>query len=168
MRASCCARARDVRSRSKSSLRSSAPRAAPPQVLCQHEVVVGELAHLAEHDEHTAAVVSTRQLEGGDEQRAVARGRGELAERLREALVLEQRRRREDTACAHRVDERLDAAQPQLELGGLRLTELVPAGQLEPIGPRHQDRAEGSREGLAGGVGEGAVSGGGRDRLSQQ
>ena len=138
------------------------------EVLRQDEIVVGELAHLAEHHEHAAPVVAARQLERRDEQRAVAGRARRLAERGREALVLEQLRRRQHAAGADGVDEGGHAAQLALERLGLGLAELVAAGQLEAVGSRHEHGAEGGGECLAGRVGERAEGGRGRDGLAEQ
>ena len=104
-------------------------------MLRQDEVVVGELAHLAEHDEHAAAVVAPRKLERRHEQRAVAGRAGGLAELGREALVLEELRCGEHTAGADGVDERRDAAQLALERLGLRLGELGRPASSSPSAP---------------------------------
>ena len=114
---------------------------------CELQVIVDELARSGEEDDHQAAVLAARRVDGDRKQRAEARLDRQASPRLAKSIVVRDVRRSEHAALGSAgLEHRCGVGEPVSQELGQRLGQLHRSGQRQAPRLRHQNRGCGATE----------------------
>jgi hypothetical protein len=102
----------------------------PGEPPCELQIIIDELTRRGEEDDHQAAVLTTRRVDGDREQRAEARRDREASPRLAEAIVVRDVRRSKHAALGSAsLEHRRRVGEPVSQKLGQRFRQLHRSGQ---------------------------------------